>query len=587
MAGIPDKAVIPLAKICWASSTNNTTEDIVNMIKACNKEQTSYILWYYSWIFHSNNHQYNPDYIRLTLSDQNTELPAYINRDQDLPQRNKDSIDESKLDQLILEMSNPSPGSPRFAAFQEVIKIGKPAVSRLIKEMETSGNWQIPKALGAIGDSRAILPLKIKLKNNNFSPMREVLIEAIEAITGQKVNDSSLPKTVSPIRKEASQHQKSPKKTSPRRNKRSRNQGHDVPPKLTFPHEEKNFEPLPWPHQPPDLNASQIEKVNRDIWVINDFPLYQADEAGNWRYIHGGFDIVLDNGTKIYAMKDGWVKAINSSSIVIANSKDNSPSYGWDYTHLGNFQVNVGDFVRKGAYIGQIKFKGLAHIHLDKVFSEGSHWGNWHYICMPNPHFTCIDEEPPVIKSPFYLCRNNTNKMIRPGEGKKMTVGGNVDIVIGIRDGGQYARSNKTGFGDRLGIARIEYEISCVENNKSPSHKFTSFDFSELKFKKGFSARKYATKLTKIIYKHWKRFETNRHSGDKVFCYYIITNCPKKESPKELAFHDRNLCWETALLDEQGKPAFPNGKYDIAVTVYDYAGNKSTEVMQVIVANQS
>jgi hypothetical protein len=46
------KPVIPLAKICWADATDNTTEDIINTIEACENRQRGFILWYYEWIFH-------------------------------------------------------------------------------------------------------------------------------------------------------------------------------------------------------------------------------------------------------------------------------------------------------------------------------------------------------------------------------------------------------------------------------------------------------------------------------------------------------------------------------------------------------
>ncbi|MHC4647980.1 MAG: DNRLRE domain-containing protein, partial [Planctomycetota bacterium] len=162
-------------------------------------------------------------------------------------------------------------------------------------------------------------------------------------------------------------------------------------PDLTFPYEQASMEPLPWPHQAPGLTAQQIELLNQQVWIINDFPLYQADEAETMRYFHGGLDIVLDNGTPTYAMKDGWVKVADANTIVIADTPGDEACYAWQYTHLGNLQVQVGDFVTAGTLIGQVDFYGLAHIHLAKVFSEAPYWGNWHYMCMPNGHFTYID----------------------------------------------------------------------------------------------------------------------------------------------------------------------------------------------------
>ncbi|MBN1256356.1 MAG: hypothetical protein JXA52_01480, partial [Planctomycetes bacterium] len=183
-ASIANKAVIPLAKICWESSTNNTTEDIINTIKICSAENTGYILWYYSWIFHSTDNKYNTNCLVASLVDASKRLPEY---------------------------SQKAPAS----------------------------------------------------KTQKVTPQMQIF---------------------------------------------------ETVPKLTFPYKEKHFDKLPWPYQRPGLKPKEIAQLNREVWVINDFPLYQSDEEGGWCYIHGGLDIVLDNGTKIYAMKKGWVKAIHWSS---------------------------------------------------------------------------------------------------------------------------------------------------------------------------------------------------------------------------------------------------------------------------------
>jgi len=63
--------------------------------------------------------------------------------------------------------------------------MGPAAVPTLIIEMKTNDNWQIPKALGTIRDSRAVLPLIDKLEQCDWSPMRDVVAEALNRITGK------------------------------------------------------------------------------------------------------------------------------------------------------------------------------------------------------------------------------------------------------------------------------------------------------------------------------------------------------------------------------------------------------------------
>ncbi len=188
----------------------------------------------------------------------------------------------------------------------------------------------------------------------------------------------------------------------------------EAPPPLSLPAPESSIEKLPWPHQAPGLTPPQIEQLNREVWVINNNPLYQADETGNWAYFHGGLDIVLTNGARIYAMKDGWVKAIANSSITIADAAGDNPCYGWSYAHLGNFRVREGAFVKQGTLLGEVKFHGLPHTHLEKVFSQGPHWRTWAYVCFPDDHFTFQDDEPPTLQPPFYFFEHNSNKRIAP-----------------------------------------------------------------------------------------------------------------------------------------------------------------------------
>ena len=92
-------------------------------------------------------------------------------------------IDPS-IKQLIHELHNPE--APRFVALNKLINRGEPAVEPLLNEMQRSNNWQVPKALGAIADKRAVGPLIEKWQTSSFSPMKEVIAEALEIITKQQ-----------------------------------------------------------------------------------------------------------------------------------------------------------------------------------------------------------------------------------------------------------------------------------------------------------------------------------------------------------------------------------------------------------------
>ncbi len=360
----------------------------------------------------------------------------------------------------------------------------------------------------------------------------------------------------------------------------------DVP-NLAFPPTETAFPKLPWPHQPPGLTAAEIAQLNRDVWVINNEPLYQADQAGDWCYFHGGLDIVLTNGTPIYAMKDGWVKAIAYSAVIVADVADDQPGFGWSYGHLGNVRVQPGQFVPRGTLLGEVSFEGLSHIHLEKVYSQDPYWSSWRYLCFPDDHFTFLDAEPPTIRTPFYFFENNRDSRFVPQSDGRMAIRGDVDIVVAMRDGGEFAHAKDAGaFGDRLAVTRIEYSIRPAPGSGGPTRRFRSFDFRTLRLKSALdlAGQDYNTRLVKTAFKHFGLFG-GATSGDKSFSYYIISNCPGDAPPAEIAFAFTNHCWQTGAHDDAGAPLYPDGDYLLEVTAFDSLGNSATNSMHVIVDN--
>jgi hypothetical protein len=91
---------------------------------------------------------------------------------------------ELSVAELIVAMTER--GSPDFAELNEVIRRGPEAVPALVATLERSESWLVPKALGAIKDTRAVDPLIAVLAQRQSSPYREVTVEALEIITGQK-----------------------------------------------------------------------------------------------------------------------------------------------------------------------------------------------------------------------------------------------------------------------------------------------------------------------------------------------------------------------------------------------------------------
>jgi murein DD-endopeptidase MepM/ murein hydrolase activator NlpD len=343
-------------------------------------------------------------------------------------------------------------------------------------------------------------------------------------------------------------------------------------PELALP-PEPEWNPLPWPHEAPGLSEAERQQLAETVWIINDFPLYQCDER--MAYFHTGLDFVLDNGTPIYAMEDGWVKSIAHGAVAVVAAKGPEPAFGWYYVHLGDIQVDVGQHVPRGTLIGKVDFDGLPHIHLDKLYSQDPYWGEWQYTLMPNRHFTYPDDEPPVIQTPYYFFRNESDEVFVPDASGTITVSGDVDIVVAMREQGLYARARDNGYGDRLGVAKIEYRIHSVESGKEDV--CASFDFTRLVIKNSPTHRDYNTELTKIAYKHPRLFGPDTTRGNKSPSYYIITNAPAGEPARALEEAHSKLCWTTG--------EYPDGEYEITVRASDARGHSATARMNVTVGN--
>jgi hypothetical protein len=253
-----------------------------------------------------------------------------------------------------------------------------------------------------------------------------------------------------------------------------------------------------------------------------------------------------------------------------------------------NFQFLVGDHVNQGDYIADIYFEGLDHVHFGRIFVEDGRWDdyyNWNSV-HPDRYFIYEDTQPPVIRVPFYYFRNNSDRLFKNGAaGTLPIVRGDVDIVVGMRDPGEFAHSKESGFGDRLCVARIEYEIS---GETAPPVYKKSFDFTKMILNNGGELGK---ERVFTLFKHYKLFhqQIGYDFWNKTFSYYIITNAPEPAAADELQKIDiayQNLAWNTAELDESGNRRFPDGLYIITVIAYDALGNSSSASDAVLVGNK-
>jgi len=311
-------------------------------------------------------------------------------------------------------------------------------------------------------------------------------------------------------------------------------------------------------------------------------------------YLHDGLDVVLSNGTPIFAVADGTVRAEiggNQYYRTLVIEDLNTPGLAWGYTHVYGFRVEPGDVVHQGTELAMINFQGLEHLHLDRLrLVTGGSWTEWDDLVhmQPDAFFHYTDTEAPLFEGNFRYVQDGTNGAFLPAAAEESVVlTGDVDIVVGIRDPGEWARSphgwlNGDSYGDRNSPNRIEYEI---RRDDTVVQEATSFDFSEFALMPLPWGQKHPQVLS--LYQHYESVRPEAPPvGDwnRKFNYYIVTNSGGVRKDGLLDHDARGGAWRTGELDESGERLFPPGAYTVTVRAFDFMGNVATR-SEVVVVN--
>jgi hypothetical protein len=343
---------------------------------------------------------------------------------------------------------------------------------------------------------------------------------------------------------------------------------------------------LRWPHERADLSEVERRRLRDSVFLVNNFGLYQGSDAPESVYFHDGLDIVLPNGTPLYAIAPGYVRAIIGQPpyrhMIVEDAE--RPGWAWQYVHIDDIAFRVGEFVPDGAALAVVSFVGLEHVHLNRVLiEEGGSWNDVYALSfVQSIHlFEFNDTEPPTIQTPFRYFINDADLELR--DGSPVRVSGEVDIVAAMRDGGQYAHGNAgslRGYGDRLAPERAVVSIARGDRPNEPVWEHVAFDFSKLVlgFRRGFSLRDPDRVYT--IFKFRPLVQTAPPGNyNRVFSYYVLTNRGNDEvEPRRIDAADGRAAWDTRAL--------PDGEYVVTVRAWDAAGNVAAASDRVIVANR-
>lgn len=330
--------------------------------------------------------------------------------------------------------------------------------------------------------------------------------------------------------------------------------------------------------------AGDLPRTTRGIpWPLtfnNQYPIGNTygefQYYGGAPYMHPGVDIMSEAGEPIFAVEDGWVKAVLTTSgsyhwRVAIGDTPSGDGEGYLYAHLdeGSITVDVGDHVQQGEYLGGLvewPVADFTHIHFARIADSGSQWyGSW--LCTDNPHLdldNLSETDFPVFERAvgddlLAFCVNETSNYLDPGD-----LHGEVDIIAHI--------------GDQLWddwvctVQEIRYSIYPAGNPDSPivDDKLGIYYDMALDTYQGGPID---PMLVDLFYKQDGTCETEGDYDNREF-YYIITN-----SDGDLVYEESDFqeAWNTAHS--------PNGDYMVRVTALDATGNATVDSMLVTTDN--
>lgn len=320
---------------------------------------------------------------------------------------------------------------------------------------------------------------------------------------------------------------------------------------------------MPWPLAP-----------NGQHPIGNTYGEYQ--NYGGSPYLHPGIDVLGSPYEQVFAVADGVVKAVLTTSgqyhwRVAIGGAGNGTTQGHLYAHLrqSSITVNVGDTVVKGQLLGELvpwPTSNFTHVHFNSLEDRGNQWfGDW--LVPDNVHEDLEhvhETSAPVFENArgnnmFAFCRNETSSYLNPN-----ALQGKVDIIAHVGD--------KVDSHWTCSVQTLRYSIYPEGNPGAPivDNKLSvKFDMALDTYGSG----TIDSFLVDLLYKEDSTCNTDGDYNSREF-FHILTN---SNGDQVYNATDQNEAWDTT--------AVPNGNYVVKAVAFDAAGNRATASMTVTVNN--
>ncbi len=354
---------------------------------------------------------------------------------------------------------------------------------------------------------------------------------------------------------------------------------------------------LPWPQHDPEFSQEEVNAMINDMVFWSNFANWQGNEDIKHSYLHSGIDILLENGTPIFAVQDGIVRAVRDTysygykQILIEDLTDSN--WGWDYVHLAHFLVSEGEEVSQGQVIGFVEFLDgyYEHIHLNRVRvhpdkigeSAPVRWSSRMQFVSGQRYFFRPDEMPPILEPNLIFFRNDTREIIAKNDNP--IIHGDVDIAVAARDDSLTSRYRRFNTPSHITPRKIRYEIADAQDNVIKSGQI---NFDQLVIDDFIIDRNVVNWDVFSLYLHPYEVSVTGWSTAG-WSYYILTHFNEatiaSDDYQYLIQEEDQYFWDTDLRDDTDMPVYPNGEYTISIYADDFNDNETSMTTTVIVNN--